>query len=273
MKIMSEFKGTPMDQLKKLMERLRHPTEGCPWDREQTFETVVPYTIEEAYEVEDAIARKDPEAIREELGDLLLQIVFHSRMAEEAGLFNFDAVAKTITSKMIERHPHVFGKESERTQSFHSQAWEDQKTRERKKNNGNSGTLDGVALALPALMRSEKLIKRLKRAGLDPTNIQTLQKKLEETFQEKKDFTESENDGDKINEEWIGQMFFLLSHLAVHLGVDSEKSLRETNRRFETHVEHFEKNITITNDGLFTKTDEDYKSNHPLMYVNFMQDD
>ena len=245
-----------MDQLKKLMERLRHPTEGCPWDREQTFETVVPYTIEEAYEVEDAIARKDPEAIREELGDLLLQIVFHSRMAEEAGLFNFDAVAKTITSKMIERHPHVFGKESERTQSFHSQAWEDQKTRERKKNNGNSGTLDGVALALPALMRSEKLIKRLKRAGLDPTNIQTLQKKLEETFQEKKDFTESENVGDKINEEWIGQMFFLLSHLAVHLGVDSEKSLRETNRRFETHVEHFEKKRKMADQDSWKMKDE-----------------
>ena len=164
------------------MARLRHPTEGCPWDREQTFSSVAPYTIEEAYEVADAIEQNDMSGLKEELGDLLLQIIFHSRMAEELGLFDFDAVVKKITDKMIERHPHVFGKESERTQSLHSQAWEDQKTRERKKkNNGNSGTLDGVALALPALMRSEKLIKRLKRAGLDPTNIQTLQKKLEET--------------------------------------------------------------------------------------------
>ena len=121
---MNEFSGSPIDQLKQLMERLRHPTEGCPWDREQTFESVAPYTIEEAYEVEDAIARKDSEAICEELGDLLLQIVFHSRMAEEQGLFDFDTVAKKITTKMIERHPHVFGQEEQRSQTHHSEAWE-----------------------------------------------------------------------------------------------------------------------------------------------------
>ena len=270
---MSEFKGTPMDQLKQLMARLRHPTQGCPWDREQTFETVAPYTIEEAYEVEDAIARKDPEAIREELGDLLLQIVFHSRMAEEAGLFDFDDVAQTITRKMIERHPHVFGKESERTQSFHSQAWEEQKTRERnKKNNGQSRILDGVALNLPALMRAEKLIKRVKRAGFDPTDFKSVQKKLMKTLQVKKDISDPEDDKKKI-EGWIGEMFFLLTHLSVHLGVDSEKSLRETSRQFLNHVDHVEKNKVITNDGLFTKTDEGYKSNHPLIYENFMQDD
>ena len=270
---MSEFEGTPMDQLKKLMERLRHPTEGCPWDMEQTFETVAPYTIEEAYEVEDAIARKDPEAIREELGDLLLQIVFHSRIAEEAGLFDFDAVVKTITSKMIERHPHVFGKESERTQSFHSQAWEDQKTRERnKKNNGQSRILDGVALNLPALVRAEKLIKRVKRAGFDPTDFKSVQKKIVKTLLEKKDVSNPEDDKKKI-EAWIGEIFFLLTHLSVHLGVDSEKSLRETSRHFFNHVDLVEKNTAITNDGLFTKTDEDYKSNHPLIYENFMQDE
>ena len=270
---MNEFSGSPIDQLKQLMERLRHPTEGCPWDREQTFETVAPYTIEEAYEVEDAITRKDSDAICEELGDLLLQIVFHSRMAEELGLFDFDAVVKKITDKMIERHPHVFGKESERNQSFHSQAWEDQKTRERnKKNNGQSGILDGVALNLPALMRAEKLIKRLKRAGFDPTDFKSVQKILVKTLQVKNDVSDPEDDKKKI-EGWIGEMFFLLTHLSVHLGVDSEKSLRETSRHFLNHVDHVEKSTATTNDGLFTKTDEDYKSNHPLIYKNFMQDD
>ena len=238
---MSEFSGSPIDQLRQLMERLRHPTEGCPWDREQTFETVAPYTIEEAYEVEDAIARKDSDAICEELGDLLLQIVFHSRMAEEQGLFDFDSVAEKITTKMIERHPHVFGQEEQRSQTHHSEAWEYQKTLERKqKNKGTSGTLDGVALALPALMRSEKLIKRVKRAGYELAQpdklIERFQDKLEQKHSPAKDI-----DQESQNENWVGELFFMLNLLAVHLGVDTEKALRKTNRNFENEVINFEK--------------------------------
>ena len=269
---MSEFCGTPMDQLKQLMARLRHPTQGCPWDKEQTFETVAPYTIEEAYEVEDAIARKDSNAICEELGDLLLQIVFHSRMAEEQGLFDFDEVATRITEKMIERHPHVFGKESERTQSFHSQAWEDQKTRERnKKNNGPSGILDGVAPNLPALMHSEKLIKRTKRTGIDHTDFKSVQQKISETLLNKK--VSNLGNDKKKNEAWIGEMFFLLTHLSVHLGVDSEKSLRETSRKFKKYVDRLEKNSLIKKEESIEKENGEKKSIHPLIYENFMKFD
>jgi len=249
-RIMSEFSGSPIDQLKQLMERLRHPTEGCPWDREQTFETVAPYTIEEAYEVEDAIARKDSDAICEELGDLLLQIVFHSRMAEEQGLFDFDTVAKKITNKMIERHPHVFGQEEQRSQTHHSEAWENQKTLERKqKNKGSSGTLDGVALALPALMRSEKLIKRVKRAGYELTQPE----KLLERFQEKLEQNHSpakDKDQKTQNENWIGELFFMLNLLAVHLGVDTEKALRNTNQKFENEVKEIENSLKSENNDL-----------------------
>ena len=242
---MSEFSGSPIDQLKQLMERLRHPTEGCPWDREQTFETVAPYTIEEAYEVEDAIARKDSDAICEELGDLLLQIVFHSRMAEEQGLFDFDTVAEKITTKMIERHPHVFGQEEQRSQTHHSEAWENQKTLERKqKIKGSSGTLDGVALALPALMRSEKLIKRVKRAGYELTQpeklVKQFQKKLEQNHSQGKN-----NEQMSLNEKWVGELFFMLNLLAVHLSVDTEKALRNINRKFENEVRKFEKGLKL----------------------------
>ena len=244
-RIMSEFSVSPIDQLKQLMERLRHPTEGCPWDREQTFETVAPYIIEEAYEVEDAIVRKDSDAICEELGDLLLQIVFHSRIAEEQGLFDFDTVAKKISNKMIERHPHVFGQEDQRSQTHDSEAWENQKTLERKqKNNVTSGTLDGVALALPALMRSEKLIKRVKRAGYELTQPE----KLLERFQEKLEQNHSpakDKDQKSQNEKWVGELFFMLNLLVVHLGVDTEKALRNTNRKFENEVEEFEKGLNF----------------------------
>ena len=176
------------------------------------------------------------DAICEELGDLLLQIVFHSRIAEEQGLFDFDTVAKKITTKMIERHPHVFGQEEQRSQTHHSEAWENQKTLERKqKNKGTSGTLDGVALALPALMRSEKLIKRFKRAGYGLAHPD----KLLERFQEKlvQNYSPAiDKNQESENENWVGELFFMLNQLAVHLGVDTEKALRNTNRKFENEV-------------------------------------
>ena len=238
---MNESKGTSIEQLIKVMKRLRHPTEGCPWDREQTFSSVAPYTVEEAYEVEDAIARNDLDAIREELGDLLLQIVFHAQMAEEAGHFDFDAVAESVTRKMIERHPHVFGEEHQRTQDLHSEAWEEQKTRERQaKSDGSQGILGDVAESLPALMRSGKLIKRVMRAGCDPTSPETVLVQLQEKIQDAP-FSRGDNVLQKKDREnWFGETLFMLSHLARQLKVDTESVLRESNRTFEKRFEQLE---------------------------------
>ena len=238
---MNESKGTSIEQLIKVMKRLRHPTEGCPWDREQTFSSVAPYTVEEAYEVEDAIARNDLDAIREELGDLLLQIVFHARMAEEAGHFDFDAVAESATRKMIERHPHVFGEENQRTQDFHSEAWEEQKTQERQaKYDGSKGILGDIAESLPALMRSGKLIKRIMMAGCDPTSPETVLVQLQEKIQDAP-FSRGENVLQKKDwENWFGETLFMISHLARQLKVDMESVLRESNRTFEKRFEQLE---------------------------------
>ena len=238
---MNESKGTSIEQLIEVMKRLRHPTEGCPWDREQTFSSVAPYTVEEAYEVEDAIARNDIDAICEELGDLLLQIVFHARMAEEAGHFDFDAVAESVTRKMIERHPHVFGEENQRTQDFHSEAWEEQKTRERQAKIGDSQSiLSDVAASLPSLMRSGKLIKRVMRAGCDPTSPETVLVQLQKKIQDAP-FSRGENVLQKKDREnWFGETLFMISHLARQLKVDTESVLRESNRTFEKRFEQLE---------------------------------
>ena len=238
---MNESKGTSIEQLIKVMKRLRHPTEGCPWDREQTFSSVAPYTVEEAYEVEDAIARNDLDAIREELGDLLLQIVFHARIAEEAGHFDFDAVADSVTRKMIERHPHVFGEENQRTQEFHSEAWEEQKTQERQAKSGDSQRiLSDVAASLPSLMRSGKLIKRAMRAGCDPTTPETVLEQLQEKIPKAPVSGLDNVVQKKDRENWFGETLFLISHLARQMKVDTERVLRESNRTFEKRFEQLE---------------------------------
>ncbi len=234
---MSKHSESPIEKLKQVMIRLRHPTEGCPWDREQTFATVVPYTIEEAYEVEDAIHRGDLEGIREELGDLLLHIVFHSRIAEESGYFDFDSVAESITDKMIARHPHVFGDEKQRTRDRQSEAWENQKTLERnakavRGGSAASGALKDIAITLPALMRAGKLVKRAGQAGYDPTTADSLLDKLEELTAGAQNWTDNKNYPQHARESFIGELLFAAAHLARHLNVDAEKSLRETNHKF-----------------------------------------
>ena len=168
---MAEDRGRPyaIEDLLRIMARLRDPETGCPWDREQTFATIAPYTIEEAYEVADAIARNDLEALKDELGDLLLQVVYHARMAEEAGHFDFLDVANAISNKMIDRHPHVFGEASVATAAAQTEAWETLKAREREARAAAQGraasALDGVIPGLPALVRAVKLHKRAARAG------------------------------------------------------------------------------------------------------------
>lgn len=208
-----------LDRLLSIMARLRGP-DGCEWDREQTFATIAPYTIEEAYEVADAIQRNDLVALRDELGDLLLQVVFHARMAEEAGTFDFSGVAQAISDKMEARHPHIFG------DSGDSPGWEALKAAERGKN-GATSALDGIAVALPALMRAEKLQKRAARAGFDWPDPQGPADKIAEEIAELAEAPE-----DKQAEE-AGDLLFAAVNLVRAYGIDAEDALRAANRKFE----------------------------------------
>jgi ATP diphosphatase len=173
-----------LTRLLKIMAQLRNPDAGCPWDLAQTYATIAPYTIEEAYEVADAIQQNDIVALKDELGDLLLQVVFHSRIGEEAGDFDFDAVAGAIADKMVRRHPHVFGSENHKTQDAQRASWETQKAAERQEkaeiSGQKSGAIDGVPLALPALTRAEKLGKRAARVGFEWPDLQGPLEKLQE---------------------------------------------------------------------------------------------
>ena len=239
---------TPTENLKTVMARLRHPTEGCPWDRDQTFASVAPYTIEEAYEVSDAIDCKDMSSLKEELGDLLLQIVFHSRMAEESGYFDFDEVAQNITDKMIRRHPHVFGEEGERSKEFHGDQWEEQKKRERtekalRRGDHTPSILDDVALSLPALMRSEKLGKRAAKVGFDWPDIDSVFEKMNEEIQELKNELEAKTISREAVEEELGDMLLTVVSLARHLQVNPELALRRGSAKFEQRFRFVEKRL------------------------------
>ena len=225
---------TPYERVKNLMAKLRAP-DGCPWDREQDFSDIARYTIEEAYEVADAIARNDMAHLREELGDLLFQTVFHSRIAEETGAFNLDDVTDDLVRKMVRRHPHVFGDAHERSAEQQVAEWEEVKAQERatkqtKNNNKNKSLLDDVALALPALMRAEKLQKRAARVGFDWPNLDGVVDKIMEEAQELKEASESLN-ADAIEDE-MGDLLFAVTNLARKLGVDPEVALRRTNDKF-----------------------------------------
>lgn len=223
----------PVEDLLEVMRRLRDPQNGCPWDIEQTFETIAPYTIEEAYEVGDAIARKDMDDLKEELGDLFLQVVFHSQMAEEAGLFSINDVASAIVDKMIRRHPHVFSDADIRSADAQTVAWEEQKAEERASKAGGDtqpSALDGVALPLPALTRAEKLQKRAARTGFDWPNTTPILAKLEEELAELEEAVRSE-DLPHMQEE-MGDVLFVVANLARKHGLDPELCLRAANDKF-----------------------------------------
>jgi ATP diphosphatase len=210
-------------RLLAIMAALRTPGTGCPWDLEQTFATIAPYTLEEAHEVADAIRRQAWDELRGELGDLLFQAVYHARMAEEAGLFTFADVAAAISDKMVARHPHVFGDATTRTAAEQTAAWEAQKARER----GPARTLDGVALALPALTRAVKLQNRAARVGFDwPSTAQVLDKLVEEA----REVAEAPDDDARAEE--VGDLLFVVANLARHLKVDPEAALRAANAKF-----------------------------------------
>jgi len=210
-----------LERLIAIMRRLRDPQRGCEWDREQTFATIAPYTIEEAYEVADAIARDDMDALADELGDLQLQVVFHAQMADEAGRFTLDDVIGRICDKLERRHPHIFG------DADHSPGWEELKAAERRKSPDDSA-LAGVALALPALERAAKLQRRAARIGFDWPDSSGPRAKIDEELAE----LDAESEHPRMLEE-LGDLLFAVVNLARHLNVEPEAALREANAKFE----------------------------------------
>jgi len=226
-----------------VMTRLRDPDTGCPWDKEQTFATIAPYTIEEAYEVADAIASGDMDQLADELGDLLFQVVFYAQMSREAGGFDFDDVANRIATKMRDRHPHVFGSVDERTSEGQTIAWETQKAQERDARAAKLGrkpsALDGVALALPALMRAQKLQKRAAREGFDWPDLAPVIAKTREELEEVEAEISAGSGADRLQDE-AGDLIFACVNLARHLGIDAEVALRDANDKFDRRFRHVE---------------------------------
>ncbi len=227
----------PIDDLLKIMERLRDPLTGCEWDLAQSYQTIAPYTIEEAYEVVDAIERADIGALRDELGDLLLQVVFHAQMAKEAGDFSFDDVVRAICDKLIRRHPHIFTPAGRISASDTTKAWEDAKQKERVAR-GATSVLDDVPLALPALTRADKIARRAARIGFDWPDVNGPREKIAEELAEVEEAM-GRGDADDIASE-VGDLLFAVVSYARHLGVDPESALRGSTRRFESRFRYVE---------------------------------
>lgn len=231
-----------INDLKSVMAVLRDDEKGCPWDRKQTFHSLLPHTLEEAYEVLEAVENDDVFVLKDELGDLLFQIIFFARLGEEQALFDFEDIAAGITEKLIRRHPHVFGDAQIANAEAQTHAWEAQKAIERAEQHGQQGTLAGVALALPALTRAAKLQKRAARVGFDWPDIEPVFAKVEEELRETLEEVQQANDPSRIEEE-IGDLLFACVNLARHAGVDPETSLRRGNRKFEQRFQHMENNV------------------------------
>lgn len=229
-----------IEKLLDVMAQLRDKETGCPWDVEQDFRSIAPYTVEEAYEVADAIERQDMSDLKDELGDLLLQVVFHARMAEELGLFDFDEVAAGIHGKMIRRHPHVFGSESERASGATEGSWEKIKASERAGSEDES-CLAGIAHALPALKRAQKLGKRASRVGFDWPDREGVREKIHEELGEL-EAAVGTRASDDIEEEF-GDVLFAIVNMARHLDVDPEKALTGANYKFERRFRDMEADI------------------------------
>ena len=229
-----------IEDLLAIMARLRDPQGGCPWDIEQDFASIAPYTIEEAYEVADAIDRGDFDDLREELGDLLLQVVFHARMAEEQGRFDFAAVVAAICDKMVARHPHVFGDAEVADAAAQTLAWEEHKRREREAKGRSGGLLDAVPRGLPEWLRAHKLQKRAASVGFDWPDIAHVLAKLDEELAElREEIDAPQRDRERIEEE-LGDLLFVCVNVARHTGVDFSRALRRTNAKFEQRFKGIE---------------------------------
>jgi MazG family protein len=229
-----------IDRLLSLMQRLRDPVNGCPWDRQQSFATIAPYTIEEAYEVADAIDKRDLDALRDELGDLLFQVVFHAQMAREAGAFSFDDVVGAICKKMEERHPHLFGDAIVESAAAQSSAWDAHKKRERDRAGAN--VLDGVPLALPALTRASKLGKRAAQVGFDWPDVHGALDKLAEETEELKRAIVEQHPRDYIEDE-VGDVLFCITNVCRYLTIDPEQALKRANGKFERRFGYVERQL------------------------------
>lgn len=239
----------PIEDLLEIMTRLRDPQNGCPWDVKQDFRSIAPYTIEEAYEVSDAIDRDDMSDLREELGDLLLQVVFHAQMAREAGAFEFGDVVAAICDKMVDRHPHVFDRQQPVGDSELREVWESRKENERRRKGGHQSALDGVALALPALLRAEKLVKRAARKGFDWPSPEDAAAKCREELDELQQAADSGGGAERVEEE-LGDLLFACAALACRHGVDAEKALRRANDKFERRFRRLEGDVELQGRGL-----------------------
>lgn len=253
-----------ISRLIEIMAALRTPVTGCPWDLEQDFASIAPYTIEEAYEVADAIARGDPDDLREELGDLLIQVVYHARMAEEDGAFDFGAVVETVTRKMIRRHPHVFGDETARGAGMAKGMWEKIKAEEKAEKRGarlargldpeenGRGYLDGIPLALPALVRALKLQQKAACVGFDWSEAPPILDKIEEEIGELREAMEAGRQAEIAEE--FGDLLFAVVNLGRHLGVDAEDALRGTNDKFRDRFHAVEAALVERGDTLEAAT-------------------
>ena len=244
-------KTSNISDLLEIMSRLRDKENGCPWDVEQNFKSIAPYTIEEAYEVAAAIDSGDMENLRDELGDLLFQTVFHAQMAAEGGHFNFDDVVTSVCHKMISRHPHVFGSASIADAEAQTKAWEDHKARERADKPQSATTaLYDVPLNLPALLRALKLQKRAARVGFDWDKIEDVVVKMHEEIAETVEaISQKDKNSPKIEEEF-GDLMFVMANLARHLDIDPEEALRKANSKFERRFKAIEENLRQKNTSI-----------------------
>jgi len=232
-----------IDKLREIMVALRDPDTGCPWDQAQDFASIVPHTLEEAYEVAEAIEAGEMDELRDELGDLLFQVIFYARLAEERGLFDFEQVAAGIVDKLVRRHPHVFADASIATVEAQTLAWEASKARERAEKGGDAGALAGVAVALPAMTRSVKLQKRAARAGFDWSDIAPIFAKVQEELEEVRAevvVTDALVHNRARIEEEMGDLLFACTNLARHAHVEPETALRHANRKFERRFAQME---------------------------------
>ncbi|WP_174233641.1 nucleoside triphosphate pyrophosphohydrolase [Kiloniella sp. EL199] len=239
-----------ISRLIDLMKDLRDPDGGCPWDIEQNFRTIAPYTIEEAYEVAEAIEKNDLVSLKDELGDLLLQVVYHAQIAKDENLFDFEDIAQAITEKMINRHPHVYGNISHNNIEEQKLAWEELKAKEREKKQGKEedSVLDGITVGLPAATRAIKLQKRAAKVGFDWPSLSPVIEKIHEEIDELKDVLHPDqqiNTSDLHDraEDELGDVLFSVVNLARHLDIDPEQALRRTNQKFEKRFRVVEKTI------------------------------
>ena len=238
------LKSSPIEGLIGVMARLRDPVNGCPWDIDQNFDTIAPFTLEEAYEVLDAIERRDMEDLKDELGDLLLQVVYHSQMASELGEFDFDDVANASAKKMVLRHPHVFKNKFIASASEQTDAWEDQKASERNLSSqpGANSTLGGIAKSLPALLRAYKLQKRAARVNFDWSTVEGALDKLKEEIEELEveiSSTNKSKNREAVIEE-IADVIFSAANVARKMDIDPEAALRKGNKKFEKRFQYVE---------------------------------